>query len=145
MKERHKTNSVVFLILLRQTDGAKEILLQLRQNTGYMDDMWDMAVSGYVEKEERLENALIREAKEEINIGLDKNSISFVSLDHKEKENYYNFFFVCDNFENVPIIMEPDKCARLQWFDLTNLPDNIIDHSKRAISRLLFQTVYEIH
>jgi 8-oxo-dGTP pyrophosphatase MutT (NUDIX family) len=145
MKERHKTISVVFLILLKKESGKTKILLQLRQNTGYMDNMYDMTVSGHIEENERLEDALIREAKEEIGVDLDKRSIKLVSLDHKEKENYFNFFFMCDNYKGKPCIKEPLKCAKLEWFDINNLPDNLIDHNKRAIERYKNNTFYTIN
>jgi len=144
MKERHKTNSAVFLMLVKKENNQKQILLQLRQNTGYMDNMFDMAASGHVESNEKIEDSLIREVKEEINITLSKENIKLVSFEHKASENYYNFFFTCDKFEGTLKIMEPNKCAELTWFDLNNLPANLIDHNKRAIKRLLDDIVYEI-
>ena len=144
MKERHKTNSAVFLILLRKIKGKNQILLQFRQNTGYMDNMWDMAVNGHIENGERLEDALIRETKEEIGIDVNKSSLELITFDHKEKENYYNFFFICNEFKGTPTITEQNKCAKLEWFDIDNLPDNLIEHDKKAINRLQSQKNYEI-
>ena len=45
------------------------MLLQLRQNTGYMDDHWAAAAAGHVEKGETAYDAARREALEEIGVG----------------------------------------------------------------------------
>ena len=44
------------------------MLLQLRQNTGYMDDHWAAAAAGHVEKGETAYDAARREAREEIGV-----------------------------------------------------------------------------
>ena len=145
MSERRKTNSVVLLILLKENADSKEVLLQLRQNTGYMDDMWDMAATGHVEANEKIEDAALREAREELDIIIDKKDIKLVSLEHKATENYYLFFFLCSKYVGNPKISEPDKCTSLVWFDFDFLPVNIIEHNKRAIEKLKNNIFYEIN
>ena len=44
-KEYFRTLSAVFPIILRREGGRTQILLHLRQNTGYMDGFWDVAGS----------------------------------------------------------------------------------------------------
>lgn len=68
MKQREGSQLAVFLVLTRIIDGNKEVLLQKRINTGYMDGKYDAACSGHVEKGESVSMAVVREAKEEINI-----------------------------------------------------------------------------
>ena len=53
-----------YVYLLR--DGA--VLLQLRQNTGYMDGYWAAAAAGHVERGETAYDAAQREAHEELGI-----------------------------------------------------------------------------
>ena len=44
MSEKYYSRLAVSLVLTRiNKDGKKEILLQLRKNTGYMDNMYDFA------------------------------------------------------------------------------------------------------
>ena len=50
MKQRYQSKVVVFLILTKQFNGKKQILLQERHNTAYMDGQYDMACSGHLEK-----------------------------------------------------------------------------------------------
>ena len=46
MKHRYESKVTVFLVLTRTVNGKKEVLLQRRCNTGYMDGKYDMACSG---------------------------------------------------------------------------------------------------
>ena len=48
--------------------GDTEVLLQLRQNTGYMDGHWAAAAAGHVERGETAYDAAQREAAEELDI-----------------------------------------------------------------------------
>ena len=47
--EHYRSYSAVFPILLREGANGREVLLHLRQNTGYMDGHWDFAGSGHVD------------------------------------------------------------------------------------------------
>jgi len=42
--------------------------LEKRASTGYMDGMWDFAISGHVDENETAAQAVIRASKEEIGI-----------------------------------------------------------------------------
>ena len=50
--EHYRSYSAVFPILLREGANGQEVLLHLRQNTGYMDGCWDFAGSGHVDENE---------------------------------------------------------------------------------------------
>ncbi len=67
--ERFTVVPAAYVFLLRPGgDGGREVLLQLRQGTGYMDDHWAAAVAGHVEKGETVYDAARREADEEVGI-----------------------------------------------------------------------------
>ena len=55
----------VFLLRPAPTPSGREVLLQLRSGTGYMDDHWAAAVAGHVERYETVFAAAAREALEE--------------------------------------------------------------------------------
>ena len=88
MKDRYDSKVIVFLILTRVNNGKKQILLQKRKNTGYMDGKYDMACSGHLEKRETLSQAVVREAKEEIGITINEMDLELVSVIHPYQENY---------------------------------------------------------
>ena len=66
MKKRFQVSLTVGLILINEKN---QVLLMKRCNTGYMDNMYAF-VSGHLEENESLSDAIIRESKEEINIDI---------------------------------------------------------------------------
>ncbi len=129
MKERYKTTACAFLCLFRTgEDGKRQILLQLRQNTGYMDGKYDFAASGHVEPGESMSSCIIREAKEEIDITIRLEDIQFLTFIDETTEQYHKGIFTAKSYSGEPRIMEPKKCAELLWADLENLPPNVIPY-----------------
>ena len=63
MNERFLTRYAVILRLISNKEKGEEILLQRRQNTGYMDGFYDLSASCHVEKNEQMTTSLIRETK----------------------------------------------------------------------------------
>jgi len=129
-----KSYSAVFPIIL--SDCRQQILLHLRQNTGYQDGKWDTAASGHVDANESAKQAAARECKEEIGIDIKVDDLEFVHLTHHFSESdrvYYHIYFVVTDYRGVPTIMEPDKAASLKWFDLKDLPSDMVPCRKVSI------------
>ena len=143
MKKRYESKVAVFLILMREVNGKIEILLQRRYNTGYMDGKYDMACSGHLEKGESLSMALVREAKEEIDLDIKEENLKLVSVIHPYKEDYINVFFITEKYEGTPKIMEHNKCDDLKWFDLDDLPENITIRNKNVIKNIQKGIIYD--
>ena len=143
MKERYKSKIAVFLVLTRNIDNKTEILLQKRKNTGYMDGMYDMACSGHVEEGESMSQTVVREAKEELGIDINETDLELAFLLHPYKENYLNIFFRTNKYNGIPSIIEKDKCEELKWFDINDLPDNLIELNKNAIECIKNSIIYD--
>ena len=134
MKERFKTAVTVGAILINEDN---KILLQKRCNTGYMDGMYAI-VSGHLEKNESMLSGIIREVKEEIGVELSSDKVEFVCIIRRgDNDDYINSYFKCDNFAGDVKNMELDKCTELKWFNINELPDNIIPNDKRAIKNMI--------
>ena len=130
-----KALSAIFPIILK-ADGEKTgILLHRRQNTGYQDGKWDISGSGHVDEGETAQAAMIRECKEELGIDVKVEDLAFVHLSHRlaPDRTYYDIYFLVNKFVGEPTIMEPDKCSDLQWFDIDNLPSDMIDCRAAAV------------
>jgi len=143
MKERYQNKVAVFLILTRELNGKKQILLQERCNTGYMDGQYDMACSGHLEQGESMAMAIVREAKEEIGIEIYENDLKMVSLIHPYQQDYINVFFETQKYKGTPEIKEKEKCSNLEWFDIDQLPENIIIRNRNVIKNIQLGILYD--
>jgi mutator protein MutT len=107
------------------------ILLSRRLNTGWQDGNFGLP-SGHLEQGETLTGALIREMKEEVGIKIVENNIKFVHIMNRQT-NYISIFFLIENWLGEPQNMEPEKCSEIKWFDINNLPENMVPSVKFAI------------
>lgn len=126
------------------TDGAApEVLLQLRQNTGYMDGHWAAAAAGHVEQGETAYEAARREAAEEIAIGdLDLEFVTSMQRTQGGEpiEERIDFFFTARSWSGEPRIVEPEKCVELRWYPLDRLPDPVVPHERQVLDGLRLGT-----
>ena len=115
------------------------VLLQLRRNTGFMDDHWAAAAAGHVEKGETAYDAARREALEEV--GLSDLVLEFVTAMQRTRggepiDERIDFFFACRSWSGRPRIVEPAKSAALEWFPLTSLPAPVVPHELAVLRGL---------
>jgi len=131
-KERLKVKFAVYLI---PRDGNK-VLLSLRKNTGWMDGNYSL-VAGHVEAFETAEDAMIREAFEEAGIKVAAENLKFVHVLQRLKDDpddsYIDIFFESEKWDGEITNAEPEKCGGLDWFDIDNLPDNILPYIKEVL------------
>jgi 8-oxo-dGTP pyrophosphatase MutT (NUDIX family) len=129
-----------YVFLLRPVPtGSREVLLQLRQNTGFMDDHWAAAVAGHVERGESVFAAARREAVEEIGV----TAVELVPWCAMQRtgtgepiDERVDYFFTATAWSGTPSILEPAKCADLRWFDLDTLPSPVVPHELRVLESL---------
>jgi 8-oxo-dGTP diphosphatase len=139
MTDRFVVVPASYVFLLRPGATGDEVLLQLRQNTGYMDDHWAAAAAGHVERGETAYDAAHREALEEIAVtGID---LTFVTAMHRTAhadpiDERIDFFFTARSWSGEPRIVEPEKCAELRWCPLDALPDPVVPHELSVLTRL---------
>lgn len=133
MEERYKSKIVVDLLLKRKNKNNKEeILLSLRENTGYRDGYYDLP-GGHVDENEDLFIAMIREAKEEIGIDIFREDMKIFHIYHHFRKNMLKFVFSVNKYKGILINNEPEKCKELKWFEVENLPENIIPKIRKEI------------
>ncbi len=142
--ERFVVVPAAYVFLLRDGSSGTEVLLQLRQNTGYMDDHWAAAAAGHVERGETAYDAAHREAAEEI--AVTDLALEFVTsmqrTQHSEPiDERVDFFFTARSWGGEPTVVEPEKCADLGWFPLTALPDPVVPHELQVLNGLRAGTV----
>ena len=139
MTDRFRVVPASYVFLLRPGSSGSEVLLQLRQNTGYMDGHWAAAAAGHVERGETAYDAAHREAREEI--GVDGLKLEFLTsmqrTQHAEPiDERIDFFFAARAWTGEPRIVEPAKCAALGWFPLAALPAPVVPHERVVLDGL---------
>jgi len=129
-----------YVFLLRDGVSGPEVLLQLRQNTGFMDDHWAAAAAGHVEKGETAYDAARREAREEIDVG--DLALEFLTAMQRTRggepiDERIDFFFSTRTWSGTPRIVEPAKCAALEWFPLSALPHPVVPHELKVLRGII--------
>ena len=143
-KERNKNVPASYLVLIKDN----KILLQRRFNTGYMDGKYSLP-AGHVDRGETFTQCIIRETKEEVGIDIKQEDLKTAHLMHRfsgaewgDLAERMDLFFTAEKWAGTPEIKEPDKCDDLSWFELDNLPKNIIPYIRQAINCMRSKTFY---
>ncbi|TQS45624.1 NUDIX hydrolase [Cryptosporangium phraense] len=118
-------------VVLRRDDGR--ILLQRRQNTGYLDGHWAVGAAGHVEAGESVLDAARREAQEELGIAVD--DLRPITVMHRTVgtariDQRVDFFFECRRWTGEPERREPDRAAELRWVSPDELPTPVVPHER---------------
>ncbi len=136
--DRFRVVPAAYVIVRR----GQEVLLQLRQNTGFMDGFWATAAAGHVEADESVVDAACREVVEEIGITVAPSDLTPLCAMHRTQGNHdpiderVDFFFECRRWSGEPRIVERDKAADLGWYELGALPDPVVPHEQWVFERL---------
>jgi 8-oxo-dGTP pyrophosphatase MutT (NUDIX family) len=128
-----------YLLLQRSGVDGPEVLLQLRQNTGYMDGHWASAAAGHIERGETAVAAAQREAFEEL--GVTDVELTFVTAMQRtarahDIDERVDFFFTALVWSGEPRIVESAKCADLRWWPLGALPEPTVPHERWVLEQL---------
>ncbi|TEU17271.1 MAG: NUDIX domain-containing protein [Anaerolineales bacterium] len=127
--ERFTLPSAVHLFLIRDS----QVLLLRRFNTGYEDGKYSV-IAGHLNGDEEIKAAMIREAREEVGIEISPPDLRVVGVMHrKSNDERIDFFLVTTSWSGEITNREPDKCDRLAWFDIDELPENVIPYVRRSL------------
>ena len=133
----------VYVLLCRGGEGrGEEVLLQLRQNTGFRDGHWATAAAGHVEEGETVHAAAVREAAEELGVTIDAGDLVPLTVMQRTQHNglpideRVDFFFTCARWRGEPQVMEPAKNGGLRWAGLAGLPEPVVPHERFVLDGL---------
>ncbi len=136
MTDRFGVVPAAYVVLRR----GGEVLLALRQGTGYRDGHWACAAAGHVEAGESVVEAARREAREEIGVELEQleplTAVHRTQAGGRPVDERVDFFFTCAGWAGEPQRLEPHKSADLRWFALDALPDPVVPHERRVLELL---------
>lgn len=110
-------------------DSENRVLLCKRQDK----DLWNLP-GGRVESNESPWDAAIREAHEEINVGLVIEKLIGVYFKKEQEEIVFQFFARIE--QGIP--SESEESKEIAYFDMNALPENTAPRQKERI-RLFFE------
>jgi 8-oxo-dGTP diphosphatase len=119
-----------------------EVLLALRQGTGYRDGFWASAAAGHVEEGESVFAAACRETLEEAGVAITAADLEPLTVMHRTQGNHspvderVDFFFACRRWTGEPRLVEPDKAAEQRWWPLDALPEPVVPHERDVLAGL---------
>jgi 8-oxo-dGTP diphosphatase len=118
-------------------DG-KVFLAKRGREAGNERHKWEFP-GGSVEFGERLEDALVREVKEEYDFEIEVDRLLDV-VNHiipHEKQHWVSPTFLCRYKSGTPRIREPHKCEEIGWFTLDQIPERELTiASKKSLESL---------
>lgn len=133
MAEEHRPFTASYLVLQRDN----EVLLMKRKNTGFKDGMYSL-VAGHVDEGENYKQAMVREAKEEAGIKIDKKELETLTVMHRKSggRTYVDIFFKTQSWEGDIENREPEKCSELSWYETDDLPENTVYYVEKVLKGL---------
>lgn len=108
--------------VIASTDG-KVFLAKRGRNVRNEAGAWEFP-GGSVEFGERIEDAIIREIREEYGMSVIVERLLDV-VNHilpEEKQHWVSPTFLCRHEGGTPRILEPDKCDEIGWFNVDDIP-----------------------
>ncbi len=132
--------AAAYLLLLRDGPAGTEVLLHLRQHTGYRDGHWAV-LAGHVEHGESVFEAAAREALEESGVTVALADLEPLCTIHRTVpggaaiDQRADFFLAARTWSGEPRITEPDKAAEMAFFPLSDLPEPCVPHERRVWTR----------
>ena len=136
MKEMFK--SAIHMLIM---DNGK-VLLQKRKGSKLWPGYYTLP-AGHIDEGENQYDALVREAKEELDVEIDPKDIeksyvvlrrNFFEIDGKKLEPYIDYYFEISKYQGTPRIAELDKCDELIWADINNLPEPFVNYEGEFLS-----------
>jgi ADP-ribose pyrophosphatase YjhB (NUDIX family) len=128
-----KPYCAVYTILLKDT----KVLLLKRRNQEYPDGYFSLPAS-HILADESVKTASSRVLAEQTGALVDANKLKFVHTSYRKiaDRTYIDLFFEAQYQEYHEDQMEnkqPEQYEGLEWFDLQELPENILPHIKTTL------------
>lgn len=118
-------------------EEGKLFLMQRNKNCRNKAGFWSIPGGG-VDYGEKVEDAIVREMKEELNIDIEVQKLLVVANDiiPEENQHWVSPQYICKIVGGELKNMEPEKCEGFDWFDLENLPEKLTNTTLQGLEAL---------
>ncbi len=138
-EEAHDKNLLHNEVAAFVINDKGQVLLQKRSaNKRFNPNKWALC-AGHVDAYESLENAILREIKEEI--GIDINPNELVPFGEREftirnsNSHITYFYYVKSNLNEEDFIIQKEELSEVKWFDI----DQVIEMIKSKDESIVFR------
>lgn len=137
-EEAHDKNLLHNEVAAFIINDKKQVLLQKRSaNKRFNPNKWALC-AGHVDAYESLEDAILREIKEEVGLNISKDDLhqfgerEFTIRDSNSHITY--FYYIKSNSNEKDFIIQKEELSEVKWFDI----DDVIDMIKKNDSSIVF-------
>lgn len=132
----------IHIIILK----GNSVLMQRRMNTGFADGYLSLP-SGKLESDESIIDCTIREAKEELGINIERSNISIIHVLNRKGEDKtrIDYFFKIRSWSGRIENIEKNKCVELGWYDINNLPTDIVPYILYVINMIKDKKPFSVY
>lgn len=137
-EEAHDKNLLHNEVAAFIINDKKQVLLQKRSaNKRFNPNKWALC-AGHVDAYESLEDAILREIKEEVGLDISKDDLhkfskkEFTIRDQNSHITY--FYYIRSNLNEKDFIIQKEELSEVKWFDI----DDVIDMIKKNDSLIVF-------
>ena len=123
------------IALLALVNEKNEVLISLRKNNEEYDGYWEYP-GGKVEEDETLEQAIIREIKEEISLEISKNCVAPLTfaVDQQGGSETIVFLYICRKWEgSITSLLG----QRIEWVKPIDLAEYRMPAPNRFLNSIL--------
>ena len=123
-------------------NDQNEVLLIRRAGEVRNEAGWWSKPGGGVKFGEKVEEAMIREMKEELGIEVEivgwlPHTDHIIRNEQDKSQHWIALNFVAKIVKGEPKNMEPHKCDKVAWFPLNKLPEKITQTTKEPVENYL--------
>ncbi|MBP5679092.1 MAG: NUDIX domain-containing protein [Bacilli bacterium] len=132
--DRFLLRCAVHLFLIK--DG--KILVEKRKNREYGNHQYDV-IASHILGNENVYDAMIRTAKQEVNIDIRKEDLKIVQVMHQKSESYeyINYFFVANTYSGTLQNMDDAYCEGIEWLPFQYPIPHMMPYLNEAIHNYL--------
>ncbi|MEN8253492.1 MAG: NUDIX domain-containing protein [Patescibacteria group bacterium] len=132
MKKRKHQENIGCAVIVK--NKKNQVLLGKRKNA-YRSGLYGLP-GGRIDRDEKIVSASERELLEETNLKAKKLKYVGVVKEWQDSYNFIHFIYECFDWDGDVNLMEPEKCEAWEWFDLDDLPKDILPGHLKALELL---------